>query len=65
MSHRRAYDPKAPAPVSEDDVPEKAEDIIAWVGSNPHRARAALSREGKRPGKPRKTVMALAKFAEG
>lgn len=56
--------PPADVPVSEDDVPENAGDVVAWVGQNPHRARAALAREAHRP-KPRKTVAALAKLLDG
>lgn len=116
MSHRRAYDPKAPAvcldggaqsaqepqegaeaqppaeelggqeapqeapepgesedappaapepePVAEADVPENADDVVAWVGADVGRARAALAKEARRP-KERKTVKALAKLLDG
>lgn len=56
-------EPPAEEVVSEDDVPENAEDVVAWVGKDHGRARAALAKEAKR-GKERKTVAALRSLLE-
>jgi hypothetical protein len=53
-----------PAPIDESEVPELVDDLLAWVGDNPQRARAALAREAKRP-KQRKKVVALEALAAG
>lgn len=53
----------APEQVAEEDVPDNAEDVVAWVGRDRGRARAALAKEAKRP-KERKTVAALRALLE-
>lgn len=37
------------------DMPDKADDLVTWIGDNPDRAAAALEAEQARP-KPRTTV---------
>lgn len=46
-------------PPERDEVPEKAEDVVAWVGDDRDRALLALGVESERKN-PRKTVQALA-----
>lgn len=50
-------------PPSDDEMPDLADDLVAWVGDNPARARAALAREQHRP-RPRKRVLALERLLE-